>query len=195
MGLNSKNENYSREQKSLRSWNFPAKKPRIKLLNTKAIEILAELDIASTVWAIVEIRGALLNLPGGLGLARNRIGSSGVRMVIGRNSVEALLVRDISRIGELLVSAEERGRAQRILVLAQEAGIKTTFLSKSELSKRVGSDSHQGFVALVSGDLVGSRQALLDAYRDKENFIVVALMESWTRIMLGRSFEQQNVSL
>ncbi len=99
----------------------------------------------------------------------------GMRILVGRNSVEAILLRDASRVAELLVSAEERGRAQHLLTIAQEAGVKISFVQKEELSKRAGSDSHQGFIALIQGTLVATRQVLLETYREASQYLIVAL--------------------
>jgi 23S rRNA (guanosine2251-2'-O)-methyltransferase len=101
--------------------------------------------------------------------------TDGMRMVIGRNTIEAVLLRDPSRVVELLVSAEERGRAEQLLTTAQRAGVKVSFIQKAELSKRAGSDSHQGFIALIQGELLGTRQALLEHTREADRYLIVAL--------------------
>lgn len=106
---------------------------------------------------------------------REAAAPAGSRMVIGRNTVAALLHDSPASVIKLLVAADEKGRAKELLEHAQQRGVVVEFCSQKDLTARVNSDSHQGFVAIAEARKLGSRQDLLEICSSLDNFILVAL--------------------
>lgn len=98
-------------------------------------------------------------------------------IIYGKNPVREFLLQPSSKIIEVLISSEiKRADTDDLLRLAEERGIKITYLSRESLSKTAGTTSHQGIAARVSDyDYVGVPQILGKAKESGEKLLVVIL--------------------
>ena len=106
---------------------------------------------------------------------RVAIADSGSRLVIGRNAVEAALSKEPCSVNKLLVASDSQGRAKDLVSLAEKRGVEVEVRSKTELTARAGSESHQGFVALMSSRQLAGRLELVNHLQKRERFVLIAL--------------------
>jgi 23S rRNA (guanosine2251-2'-O)-methyltransferase len=98
-------------------------------------------------------------------------------IIYGKNPVREFLLQPSSKIIEVLISSEvKRADIIDLLRLAQERGIKITYLSRESLSKTARTGSHQGVAARLSDyDYVGVSEMSRKAKERGENLLVVIL--------------------
>jgi 23S rRNA (guanosine2251-2'-O)-methyltransferase len=98
-------------------------------------------------------------------------------IIYGKNPVREFLLQSSSKIIEVLISSEiKRADTDDLIRLAEERGIKITYLSRESLSKTARTTSHQGVAARVSDyDYVGVSQILGKAKESGEKLLVVIL--------------------
>ena len=98
-------------------------------------------------------------------------------IIYGKNPVREFLLQSSSKIIEVLISSEiKRADTDDLIRLAEQRGIKITYLSRESLSKTARTTSHQGVAARVSDyDYVGVSQILGKAKESGEKLLVVIL--------------------
>ncbi|MFM7204504.1 MAG: 23S rRNA (guanosine(2251)-2'-O)-methyltransferase RlmB [Myxococcota bacterium] len=102
--------------------------------------------------------------------------SSAEEYIYGINSVQEALTSHPHEVKELLLARDRRDpRVQKVLVLAEQAGLKVHPRPTEVLSKLAGNDHHQGLVAVVKGFRYASMEELVARLEGKENPLVVLL--------------------
>ena len=105
----------------------------------------------------------------------------GTALVMGRHCISEILKYESARFREVFV-AERRdsgeavdGRRAELINALKELGISVSELPKHELTDLVSSESHQGFVGLVSVRPVLSLDALVARVEDQQEIGILAL--------------------
>lgn len=102
--------------------------------------------------------------------------SSAEEYIYGINAVQEALTSHPQEVKELLLARDRRDpRLQKVLGLAEQAGIKVHPRPTDVLSKLAGNDHHQGLVAVVKGFRYASMADLEARLEGKENPLVLLL--------------------